>query len=76
MFLNIFERFQTFLNVFFLPILPKPYKLTHQTLFLPPKTNIPPKNPPKTLKFYKLSPSITVNPDELPRCRTAFAVNA
>ncbi len=34
MFLNVFERFQMFLHVFALPILPNRYNLTHQTLFL------------------------------------------
>jgi len=41
-FTQLFERFQSFLNGFFLPILPKPYKLTHLTLDFDPKT---PKKP-------------------------------
>jgi len=45
--LNVFERFRTFLNVFFLPGLPKLSGLTHQAPFLPQKPTSPSK---KTLK--------------------------
>ena len=50
-FLNIFERFRMFSNVFFLPISPKPTKLTRQSSFLPQKQTSPLKNNLKKPQF-------------------------
>jgi len=47
----LFEYFQTFLSVFFLPILPKPHNLTSQPPFLP-------QLPAYLIDFYCLNPQI------------------
>jgi len=51
-FSNIFKRFRTFLSVFFLPILPNPYKLTLPSPFSAQKPTLPPKNNLKKPVFF------------------------
>jgi len=53
-FSNIFERFQLFLNGFFLPVLPKPHKLTHPNPIFTPKINIPTLKIPSKPHFSKI----------------------
>jgi len=54
-FLQFFPISYTFLTLFFLPILPKPYKLTCQPPFLPPKTNITPEKTCQKSQFFQKS---------------------
>ena len=68
MFSNIFERFQTFLNVFALPILPNRYNLTPQSPFLTQKPTHPTKKTQKTpffLRFRIISITLGNRPELL-----------
>ena len=60
-FLNIFERFQTFLNVFILPNLPYYCSLTPTPPFLPHKSRSHPKIHPQKTCFFQIQISAKIS---------------